>query len=68
MVAAIVSKYVGETEKNLLKFFSDAELNRPGFFFDEADALVGKRSVMKDVHDRFAVDSRRYAIIGPQGR
>ena len=55
MVAAIVSKYVGETEKNLLKFFSDAELSRPGFFFDEADVLVGKRSVMKDVYDRFAV-------------
>ena len=55
MVAAIVSEYVGETEKNLLEFFSDAELNRPGFLFDEADALVGKRSEMKDAHDCFAL-------------
>ena len=59
MVAAIVSKYVGETAKNLPNFFSDAELNRPVIFFDESDALVGKRSEMKNGHDRFALNSCR---------
>jgi len=51
---AIVSKYIGETEKNLSKIFTASERSGVLLFFDEADALFGKRSEVKDAHDRFA--------------
>ena len=53
-LAAVVSKYIGETEKNLDKIFTAAEHANAILFFDEADALFGKRSEVKDSHDRYA--------------
>ena len=50
----IVSKYIGETEKNLNRLFNAAESAGAILFFDEADALFGKRSEVKDSHDRYA--------------
>jgi AAA+ superfamily predicted ATPase len=53
-LSQIVSKYIGETEKNLDKIFTAAEDANAILFFDEADALFGKRSEVKDAHDRYA--------------
>ena len=53
-LATIVSKYVGETEKNLSRIFAAAEGSNAILFFDEADALFGKRSEVSDAHDRYA--------------
>jgi len=53
-LSAVVSKYIGETEKNLRKLFDAAEQGGAILFFDEADALFGKRSEVKDSHDRYA--------------
>lgn len=53
-LSAVVSKYIGETEKNLRKLFDAAEFGNAILFFDEADALFGKRSEVKDSHDRYA--------------
>lgn len=53
-ISAVVSKYIGETEKNLRKLFDAAEDSGAILFFDEADALFGKRSEVKDSHDRYA--------------
>ena len=53
-LSAVVSKYIGETEKNLRKVFDAAERGGAILFFDEADALFGKRSEVKDSHDRYA--------------
>jgi hypothetical protein len=53
-LSAVVSKYIGETEKNLRKLFDAAEYGNAILFFDEADALFGKRSEVKDSHDRYA--------------
>jgi len=53
-LSAVVSKYIGETEKNLCKLFDAAEQGGAILFFDEADALFGKRSEVKDSHDRYA--------------
>ena len=53
-LAHVVSKYIGETEKNLDRIFAQAEDANAMLFFDEADALFGKRSVIKDAHDRYA--------------
>ena len=53
-LSAVVSKYIGETEKNLKKLFDAAEDGGAILFFDEADALFGKRSEVKDSHDRYA--------------
>lgn len=53
-LSALVSKYIGETEKNLSQVFGDAESAHAILFFDEADALFGKRSEVKDAHDRYA--------------
>ena len=50
----IVSKYIGETEKNLNRLFTAAESAGAILLFDEADALFGKRSEVKDSHDRYA--------------
>ena len=53
-LSLIISKYIGETEKNLTKIFDRAEHKRWILFFDEADALFGKRTQVKDSHDRYA--------------
>lgn len=53
-LSAVVSKYIGETEKNLRKVFDAAEQIGAILLFDEADALFGKRSEVKDSHDRYA--------------
>jgi SpoVK/Ycf46/Vps4 family AAA+-type ATPase len=53
-LAGVVSKYIGETEKNLKKVFDAAEQSGAILFFDEADALFGKRTEVKDSHDRYA--------------
>src|SRR5205085_1685194 len=53
-LSAVVSKYIGETEKNLRRLFDAADDGGAILFFDEADALFGKRSEVKDSHDRYA--------------
>lgn len=53
-LSAVVNKYIGETEKNLRKLFDAAEEAGAILLFDEADALFGKRSEVKDSHDRYA--------------
>lgn len=53
-LSTIVSKYIGETEKNISKIFEEAETSNAILFFDEADALFGKRSEVRDSHDRYA--------------
>lgn len=53
-LARVVSKYIGETEKNLARIFADAENSNAILFFDEADALFGKRTEVHDAHDRYA--------------
>lgn len=53
-LSAMVSKYIGETEKNLRRVFDAAEEGGAILLFDEADALFGKRSEVKDSHDRYA--------------
>ena len=53
-LSAVVSKYIGETEKNLRRVFDAAESGGAVLLFDEADALFGRRSEVKDSHDRFA--------------
>jgi len=53
-LSQVVSKYIGETEKNLRRVFDGAEAGGAVLLFDEADALFGKRSEVKDSHDRYA--------------
>jgi len=53
-LSQVVSKYIGETEKNLHQIFREAQTGNAILFFDEADALFGKRSEVKDAHDRYA--------------
>ncbi len=53
-LSSVVSKYIGETEKNLRRVFDRAEQGGAILFFDEADALFGKRTEVKDSHDRYA--------------
>jgi hypothetical protein len=53
-LSQVVSKYIGETEKNLRRVFDAAEESGAILFFDEADALFGKRTEVKDSHDRYA--------------
>lgn len=53
-LSCVVSKYIGETEKNLSRVFQEAQESNAILFFDEADALFGKRSEVKDAHDRYA--------------
>jgi ATP-dependent 26S proteasome regulatory subunit len=53
-LSTVVSKYVGETEKNLNRIFKEAETSNSILFFDEADALFGRRSEVRDSHDRYA--------------
>ena len=61
-LAAVVSKYIGETEKNLDRVFTAAAHANAVLFFDEADALFGKRSEVKDAHDRYANVETAYLL------
>jgi AAA+ superfamily predicted ATPase len=53
-LAAVVSRHIGETTKNLDRLFAEAEASGAILLFDEADALFGRRSEVKDAHDRYA--------------
>jgi hypothetical protein len=61
-LSGVVSKYIGETEKNLARIFAEAEATSAILFFDEADALFGKRSEVKDAHDRYANVETSYLL------
>jgi hypothetical protein len=61
-LATVVDKYIGETEKNLDRIFREAETVNGVLFFDEADALFGKRSEVKDSHDRYANTEIAYLL------
>jgi hypothetical protein len=61
-LSLIISKYIGETEKNLAKIFDMAEHKRWILFFDEADALFGKRTKVTDSHDRYANQEVSYLL------
>ena len=53
-LSTVISKYIGETEKNLDRIFNEAQYSNSILFFDEADAVFGKRSEVRDSHDRYA--------------
>ncbi len=61
-LSMVVSKYIGETEKNLEKIFTRAQQKDWLLFFDEADALFGKRTKVHDAHDRFANQEVSYLL------
>jgi hypothetical protein len=61
-LSSVVSKYIGETEKNLSRIFGEAQDSNAVLFFDEADALFGKRSEVKDAHDRYANIETAYLL------
>jgi hypothetical protein len=61
-LSRVVSKYIGETEKNLAEIFDQARLSGAVLFFDEADALFGKRSEVKDAHDKYANMETSYLL------
>jgi AAA+ superfamily predicted ATPase len=61
-LSMVISKYIGETEKNLSKIFNTAENKGWILFFDEADALFGKRTSIRDSHDRFANQEVSYLL------
>jgi len=61
-LSQIISKYIGETEKNLANVFDQAENRNWILFFDEADALFGKRTSTKDAHDRYANQEVAYLL------
>src|SRR5262245_8745743 len=61
-LSQVVSKYIGETEKNLDRIFKDAERSGAVLLFDEADALFGKRTDVKDSHDRYANQEVGYLL------
>jgi len=61
-LSSVVSKYIGETEKNLSMIFTEAQDSNAVLFFDEADALFGKRSEVKDAHDRYANIETAYLL------
>lgn len=61
-LSMVVSKYIGETEKNLKKVFDRAERSEAILFFDEADSLFGKRTATKDAHDRYSNQEINYLL------
>jgi len=61
-VTKIISEYIGETEKNLTKLFSTAKKKDAILFFDEADALFGKRTSVNDAHDKYANQEVSYLL------
>jgi SpoVK/Ycf46/Vps4 family AAA+-type ATPase len=61
-LSSVVNKYIGETEKNLSRIFHEAEGSNAILFFDEADALFGKRTKISDAHDRYANVETSYLL------
>ena len=61
-LSRVVSKYIGETEKNLARLFDQAEHKDWILFFDEADALFGKRTEIRDAHDKYANQEVAYLL------
>ena len=61
-LSRVVSKYIGETEKNLSRLFDKAEHKDWILFFDEADALFGKRTEVRDAHDKYANQEVAYLL------
>lgn len=61
-LSGVVSKYIGETEKNLSRIFREARTSNAILFFDEADALFGKRTEVADAHDRYANIETSYLL------
>ncbi|MBD2766360.1 ATP-binding protein [Hymenobacter sp. BT664] len=61
-LSRVVSKYIGETEKNLSRLFDKAENKNWILFFDEADALFGKRTGIRDAHDKYANQEVAYLL------
>jgi SpoVK/Ycf46/Vps4 family AAA+-type ATPase len=61
-LSGVVSKYIGETEKNLRRIFIEARSGNAILFFDEADALFGKRTEVSDAHDRYANIETSYLL------
>lgn len=61
-LSRVVSKYIGETEKNLARLFDKAENKNWILFFDEADALFGKRTDIRDAHDKYANQEVAYLL------
>ena len=61
-LSGVVNKYIGETEKNLAKIFHEAAASNAILFFDEADALFGKRTKISDAHDRYANIETSYLL------
>ena len=61
-LSGVISKYIGETEKNLARIFQEAESSNAILFFDEADALFGKRTKVSDAHDRYANIETSYLL------
>ena len=61
-LSGVVSKYIGETEKNLSRIFAEAQHTNAILFFDEADALFGKRTQIADAHDRYANIETSYLL------
>ncbi len=66
-LSRVVSKYIGETEKNLSKLFDKAEHKNWILFFDEADALFGKRTGIRDAHDKYANQEVAYLLQRVEG-
>ncbi|WP_219837888.1 AAA family ATPase [Paenibacillus sp. R14(2021)] len=61
-LSQVISKYIGETEKNLHEIFKEAQRTNAILFFDESDALFGKRSEVKDAHDKYANVETAYLL------
>ena len=61
-LAGVISKYIGETEKNLDRVFEKAAANDAILFFDEADALFGQRTDARDAHDRYTNTDTNYLL------
>ena len=61
-LSRVVSQWIGETEKNLEAVFNDAERSGAILYLDEADALFGKRSDVRDAHDRYANMATAYLL------
>ncbi|WP_274650173.1 ATP-binding protein [Paenibacillus humicola] len=61
-LSQVISKYIGETEKNLHDIFQEAQRTNAILFFDESDALFGKRSEVKDAHDKYANVETAYLL------
>lgn len=61
-LSQVISRYIGETEKNLERIFAQAQVDDAILFFDEADALFGKRTDVQDAHDKYANQEVGYLL------